>query len=372
MKSKTKSRKVILSEAFKAKVEEFRRIIDQDINNYSYKNKIVSSLDGAICKTWSKDTSLVKVTERNRFPNVNGYTPDFMFGFSNGYHVICEFKTMWRPDGESDNDLVQLSSYKRLCSAEVEDKVGLVPTRKGDVMLIVAGSNDEAACESIANCSHLGPGSVVVTEAHYEGQAVNGEYIKFTYRKFGGQNGQFGEINAGEPGTEFDLNHWFVEKRGFSPKCDRESLLESGECPFVNDTPPPVYTIIEVIMPIINSLLDESHRDDIAMGNNISIQFSEEDIAKKAVSKYPRVPNEKLRSWIKKGLIVLKNLGVVRLAQRGGLPTYEIYLDDSGARLSRLKLVDRLAKGRATEEFTPVSLNHVSDQYSFDFDAMGI
>ncbi|AIE85086.1 hypothetical protein [Fimbriimonas ginsengisoli] len=374
--SVTQQKQYLTREEFERLREGEERRLQRVVADYHDDVLVISSFDSHLNYHFQLSDAPTRIEVRNRFYDSGGLSPDFIVDFTNGYRLVVERKRSW--SDYPSKSLQQLSRYKALASrgsviasATIGSgsKDSDVQTQLGDVVLLIGHGDDEQAAESIANAPELGPKSIVVFDSQQEAFKVNNATVKFTCRKLGGWNGLFVSENVASPDSEYNLNNLLIgPKRGFVARCDKEALVQAGECPFINDAPPPYYTICHLFLPAINELLAEADRDDLASEAESIHAFAYDSIVGVARRRFTRLPEGKIQTWLRGAVKLLIDLGIVTTSYIEGIETLNLKLGPKNDRLQSQKMIEKIARISVRRAAVIYSEDPKTRQLQLEFD----
>ncbi|MBN1458555.1 MAG: hypothetical protein JXA57_03400 [Armatimonadetes bacterium] len=231
----------------------------------------------------------------NRFIEQDGLTPDFEVRFHTPYVIWGDHKrTMQAASTGRDDAANQILRYAsrgpRACvSSDNGDPQNgnsgprAVPLAF-DVVVLVSSENDDAAAEAIESArasllervsaspttaggkaqeedrDALAP--IIVLGYHRDPDSINGEWYKIKWRDHH-HNSRFSVPNICRDAIEEDLNALLVDAPYHPVPVNVPALGLAGRHPLINDTPPPLYTAVRIMLPAINDLLSPEEQDEL-------------------------------------------------------------------------------------------------------------
>jgi hypothetical protein len=336
-------------------------------SNYANAVTLICSVEAWLEECWgpSGKEGPGQLTEFDRFPNVDGLTPDFVAVFKTPYVLCGEHKTTF-PDGPgSQEDVRQIIAYSRW--KPNAGKAGAAATC--DVMLLVGTHSDDIAARHIHAASEgadpdLHPVAPIVILGFYpQVDRVQGDWYDLKWRQMPG-NSRFSDPNVTTDRTRKDLNQLIADATHYAIKVDRAALDLTGRNPFINDNPPALYTCVRVLFPALTELLTEDEKDALRLSGRVEKAVSRQDILR--VQNLASVsPPER---YIQEALKLLVDMKIARPVRDSDPPTYTIKLDiealrdlrevlpekEARAILSRMKLRRRPRKQRMVRGQLPL------------------
>jgi len=267
-------------ESEKSKVEtgdETKKRFENQYSDYENLVTLVSSLQNWFELEWGKASSRQTLEKFDRFPHWGAdgeLTPDFIASFRTPYVLCGECMKTFRSHGKGGKeDAEQILSYARSSPAPID---GASPGY--DVVVFVHTHSDTAAQAALKNkTKEPGLAPIVVIGFFREKERVQGDWYSLKWRDLEGVNSRFTEPNVVDQSNE-GLNEILVAATSCSIQVDRQSLLIGEHMPFVNDPPPPFYTVDRVIYPAITQLLDQTERDTLMARGAVEKNFTQSDL----------------------------------------------------------------------------------------------
>lgn len=264
----------------KQQVEVRRKELLASFANYDLTVILICSLEAWFEYRWGTSgvESRGELIAFNRFPSINGRTPDFTVSFRTPYFIVGEYQKTFRVGTAGRKDCEQVLAYAH--HVEGAPNGTKVPH---DVVVIVSIENDDIAAEEIANAIAALPAEqcpiarIIVLGAQLDGNGANGEWFKFKWRKH--NNSKFHSPNISDKIAVKDLNELFANKLGHNAiPVNRPAADLTGRVPLVNDPPPPLFSAVRLLLPAINELLTPSERDTLQLTGRIEKVFTRDDL----------------------------------------------------------------------------------------------
>lgn len=233
---------------------------------------LISSIEGWLEYEWGSDGhSPGHLESFDRFPDLEGLKPDFVAHFRTPYVLCGECMKTFRTGHKARRDVAQIVAYSQWRPRPRANG----PAPSHDVLLLVSPESDDAAADAMESAGDdpdpsRKPGApVVVVSVRLDPTTVNGEWFIMKWRKAPG-NQPFTSPNVLPEACPEDLNGLITQRQHYSIRVDRPALSLAGRNPFINDTPPPLYTFIRAIYPALNQIMDEEDRDQfLATGRTV-------------------------------------------------------------------------------------------------------
>jgi len=239
-----------------------KRFVDE-FSDYENAVAFISALEAWFDHRWGEQGQDVAglLVRFDRFPEIDGLTPDFIAYFRRPYVLVGEHVKTFRKGVQGRKDVKQLVAYSRW---KAEDGDRRPPH---DVVVFVDIFSDDVAAEQMERALD-GPESsrpdapIVILGYSRETGRASGEWYKCKWRKHNG-NSRFCTPNICSDSTRADLNALFVDRTHHAIRVDREALEIAKRKPLVNDAPPPLYSLVRLVYPAIFELLNDEERDQL-------------------------------------------------------------------------------------------------------------
>lgn len=246
-----------------------------------YENAVhfISSIESWFDKGWGPSGRSPGWLEKfDRFPEIDGCTPDFVAYFKTPYVLCGEHLKNFRRQGTAD--VKQVVKYSRL-----KDKLPPEYRSAGfDVLILVGTSSDDVAAEQL-ECArrdadlHARPvAPTVVVGYHRDSEKINGEWYELKWRDHHG-NCRFTDPNVLRGPKSKGLNQLIADALFCPVQVDHQALTLAGRIPLTNDAPPAMYAAIRIVYPILNSLMTEDERDELQAAGVVEKEVDIQDIA---------------------------------------------------------------------------------------------
>ncbi len=299
----------------KAKEEHESRKKKQGVlfSNYEKAVTVISSFEAWFQFRWGPEgkEGAGLLESFNRFPNSDGLTPDFEARFFTPYVIWGEHKKTIQPVDRGRDDVDQIIKY----AARRPLPVPPAETPPNyDVVLIVNSENDDVAAEAVnaarqevsekvpaegGQPTQLAP--TIVLGCHRDPDTSEGEWYTVKWRPHH-NNCRFSNANVSTKPEVPDLNKLIVESTYHPIPVSKPALNLASRNPFVNDSPPPMYTVVRVLIPAICELMSDEDRDQLQWTGKIQKSLTIEDVlgtdTATLISPQPRG----FRRWIQQAL----------------------------------------------------------------------
>jgi hypothetical protein len=210
------------------------------------------------------------------------------------------------------------------------------------VLLLVATHSDDVAKEAISQAVESGEEtrSPIVTVGYMlDQERVNGEWYDLKWRE--SDNDEFTSPNVLSEGTDGkDLNDLLVHSDHHAIPVDQYALTVAGQVPLINDAPPPVYMAIRVLMPALNTLLDQEQRDLLSQGEDVVVRFTREELLNTELLG----PFAIREGWVQSSLDWLENIGMTEKDQEEQGRIYGIKIGTRLINRTEEVLLDKAAR----------------------------
>lgn len=291
-----------------------------NISNYENAVTLICSLEGWFRYRWGpkgkNGAGLLKTFDR--FPEVEGLRPDFEIQFYTPYVIWGDHKrTIPAASTGRSGAIEQILKYAARSNALADVRSKNTPDADAkvnaayDVVVIVNQENDDVAAEAINSArlhrvetmdgttAKLAP--IVVLGCHRDRESINGEWFKIKWRSHH-QNSRFRNPNVSTDRTVEDLNALICGKTHLAIPVDRSAMDLSSRSPFINDSPPAIYTAVRLVIPVINSLLSEDERDELQSFGAVDKTVTKGDIlgSELVTSMTPLPP--RIGTWVEDAL----------------------------------------------------------------------
>lgn len=316
-------------------LEEYKKDLRARFSDYEYAVTFISSIESWFEHRWGEDGQEVagQLEDFDRFPDLDGLTPDFLAFFATPYVICGEYKKTWRR--KSQQDVQQVMSYSRHRPEEYEES-------GYDVLLLVATHSDDVAKETITQAVESGEetGSPIVTVGYMlDQERVNGEWYDLKWRA--SDNDSFSSPNVLSEDTEGDdLNDLLVHSDHHAIPVDQYALTVAGQVPLINDAPPPVYMAIRVLIPALNTLLNEEQRDLLSQGEDVIVRVTREELLNTELLG----PFAIREGWVQSSLDWLENIGMAEKEHGEEGRVYDIKIGPRLINHTEKVLIDKAAR----------------------------
>jgi hypothetical protein len=295
----------------------------EEFSNYENAVTFISSLESWFEYRWGSEgaESPGQLVEFDRFPNLDGLTPDFAVRFARPYLLLGEYIKTFRSGEQGRKDVEQLVAYSRWEPHDCQQRVS------HDVVAFVDVFSDDTASEHLevawAQGEDVRPKvPIVILGYSRDTERVNGEWYKCKWRKHAG-NRQFSQPNICQDAAMGDLNHVFGVRTHHAIPVDKHALDVTKRNPLVNDRPPPLYTAIRVLYPALFDLMDDNERDQL-----LSDQRVEKAVTRDELLSAPILADVKPRPRVMQDALdfLVSPLGLAKRTVSEP-PTYSITID---------------------------------------------
>ena len=332
-----------------------------------YENAVafISALEAWFDHRWGEGGEDVPglLREFDRFPQIDGLTPDFMAYFRRPYVLVGEHMKTFRKAAQGREDVKQLVAYSRLSPG---DGGGQLPH---DVVVFVDIFSDDVAADQMED-AWTGPEAsrprapIVILGYSRETDRASGEWYKCKWRKHNG-NRQFSTPNiCGDP-RQADLNALFVGTTHHAIRVDRQALELSKRKPLINDPPPALYSLVRLVYPALFELMDDDERDQLGADQPVVKVVTRDAILSsdilRGVTPRPRVVQEALDFLVSPlGLATRDSSDPAQYSGRVSLKQFsrqdwKKFLSEKAARVLVRKLKSR-GRGRRRSSVGPKQL----------------
>lgn len=261
-------------------IEEQKKRLREQCSDYVNAVTLISSVEAWFRFRWGPEgVDPGRLKEFDRFPDLNGSRPDFLAHFTTPYVLCGEHVKTFRRGAGGARDAKQLLRYSRWQPPKHHDSK--VPGY--DVLLLVGTYSDDIAAEEMelaTRTEDAGAGArapVVIVGYYREQERVEGEWYNLKWRNMRG-NSRFTDPNVTTVRRAEDLNSLITEATHCPIPVDAKALDLSCRNPFINDPPPPVYTLVRIVFPAINWLLSNDERDELQREGKVKKTVSRADI----------------------------------------------------------------------------------------------
>jgi hypothetical protein len=378
---------------YRNNLEQRRKKHRETFSNYENAVTVVSSLEEWFMFRWGPNgrerAGLLDYFDR--FPDVDGLTPDFEARFHTPYYLWGDYKRTIQPVEKGRDDVAQIIKYalrrpspiphrvldaatnlserdgshaSPMCKAAVQEEKSLEtpppPVYPNyDVVVLVMPENDDIAAESIhaareaelkkASVAQQEPpdfAPVIVLGCHRDAESISNEWYKLKWRSHH-HNARFSTPNIAADLTFPDLNALICDASHHPIPVNKSALNLTGRTPFMNDSPPPIYTAIRLVIPAINALLTDDERDRLQSIGRVEKTMSRNDILGSSIVIGMRPQPRKLAKWIDAALDFMQSdLGCAKRTGNTTPPQFSIVVD---SKLLRSDVRDLWAEKAATK-----------------------
>jgi hypothetical protein len=300
-------------------------------SDYENAVTLISSLEAWFQYRWGEDGEEAPglLEAFDRFPCLDGLTPDFLVRFKTPYLLCGEYVKTFRTGHHGRKDLEQVLNYARWKPAPTADGV----VAGYDVMVLVSTENDDVAAKEIRDAiGNLDPSQnsaapVVVIGQHLDRQSANGEWFKLKWRT--PHNEKFSRPNVSRDPKVEDLNVLLVENSGFHPIPVSAPVVNlAGRCPLINDAPPAFYTAARLLLPALNELLTEEERDELQLEGRIVKKVTRDEIMQARIIAEMTPQPRHMANCIQAALdFLVADVGIAKVIGGTGPAQYSIALD---------------------------------------------
>jgi hypothetical protein len=315
--------------------------IRAEFDDYEKAVTLISSLERWLVFKYGSDGEIAPTLQHfDRFPRFDGLAPDFLARFVTGYRLCGEVVKTYREASQSSKDLDQVVRYTR----HLRDTSGAAGTK--DVLLLVHPHTVEKAVADVAAASKGEAAEArcqcpVVVVSYMREQRANGEWYDLKWWNLPG-NSRFSHPNAVDAVGKQDLNDLLTTADHCPIRVDLSALDISVRNPFINDPPPPLYTVVKIVYPAINELLTEDERDTLQTGGRVEKRISWKSLMSADCVAERALP----KGLIHAALDFLVKYDEARRVPGTDPPEYTVVLDE---RRIRRDLVDRLGRLAASK-----------------------
>ena len=307
------------------KVREKAKQARDEYSNYVNAVILISSIEAWFEFQWGPEgQNPGHLEEFDRFPAIGERKPDFLARFRTPYILCGEYMKTFRRGAHGRKDLKQVIAYSRW--EPPEDGRGTRP--KHDVLLLVAPESDDAAAAAIETASKAKKpkdapkAPIVIVGIYLDTTRAQREWYTLKWRAMPG-NQRFSSPNVLPEECREDLNGQIADASHCTIRVDRSALALSGRNPFINDTPPPLYTVVRAVYPALNELLTDTERDVFSADGRVTKTLTRDQLMRAPVLQTMELP---LR-YIQDAIDWLVENSIARRAADAKPPAYEITLD---------------------------------------------
>ncbi len=282
---------------------------------------LVSSIEAWFRHEWGgSDGKPDLLQEFDRFPRLGGLTPDFCVRFRNSYTICGEHIKEFRQGVLGQKDTSQVLRYAAVDLGRGDGGTPVI----GDVLLIVGTHTDEYAFQALAQARAAREGTclrpVVVLGYYRDNERANGDWYCLKWRDQPG-NMRFTTPNVhNDPGMA-DLNRDALDRRPhLAIKVTAPALDLAIRCPVINDPPPPIYSVVRLVIPALQEVISEEDRDTLAVSNRLTANVRRDDLLRAPSLAGMNVP----AAYVKQGFDWLVEHGYARQLRGSNPPVYEI------------------------------------------------
>jgi len=330
-----------------------------EFSDYENTVTFISSLEAWFDHRWGDRGSALPglLVEFDRFPDLDGLTPDFAVRFRRPYLLVGEHMKAFRKGKRGREDVAQLVAYSRWQPKGGKNRV------PHDVAVFVdIFSEDVAAIQMKAAWATEGPSCpqapVVILGYARDTERVGGDWYKCRWRRDAG-NRRFTSPNICDDPKQGDLNRILATSDHHAIPVDRHALDLSKRNPLINDQPPPLYTLVRILYPALFQLLTDDERDQLQASQHIVKAVSREDILAApilcAIKPRPRVIQDALDFLVSPLRLASKGKAVplqysvtLSLKQFGNTDWREFFSEKAARALVRKLRTPRRRGGKAS------------------------
>ena len=212
----------------------------------------------------------------DRFPEIEGPTPDFIAYFRTPYALVGEHIKTFRKGSQGQGDVKQLVAYSRW---NAKDGNVILPH---DVAVFVDVFSDDVAAEQMQSAWSASEPScprvpVVILGYSRDSERASGEWYKCKWRKHVG-NRAFSVPNVCADAKKANLNSLFVGSTLHAIPVDKHALDLTKRNPLVNDSPPALYSLVRLVYPALFELLTDEERDQLQADERVIKMVSRDTI----------------------------------------------------------------------------------------------
>jgi hypothetical protein len=287
------------------------RSVKNEFTTYDQTVDIVSCLEVVLEEVYHDAIDLFDRFPRFRDPDL---TPDGSVLFKNGYGLVVEVKRTL-PDNDAGflRSVQQLKRYDTELDMRTRDGGTRVPEVMDIALLIKADNANEIFTRFQRVCEEEGIAfdrNLVLMEFYYDSSDTVSKYV---IRKWIGSNRPFRD-ELGEDGLEEVLG-----RRAKSLSVLPEQFISRKLASvFVNDDPPPIYTVVLLWTKVLHNLLEPEQREEWRVAGPTKRLFIECD-----VDEIVTFINDGLlekgrvrRGWIVRALEFLQTCGLAEFPSR--------------------------------------------------------
>lgn len=298
------------------------RHLRAQFGNYQDAVLLISSLEAWFNHNWGEgglDPGRMQLFDR--FPEVDGLTPDFIVYFNTPYVLCGEYIRTFRSGTGAKEDAQQVMAYaKWQPPAEESGK----PVSR-DVVVLADTHSDDKAAKTIDRARQeqaAGQLAPIVVVGYYRQERANGEWFSLKWRDHY-QNCRFSVPNCSLAGNAKDLNGLIIDQDPCPIRVDYSAVEGTERNPLINDEPPELYTIVRIIFPAFNQLMTDEERDMLIAENVLTKLVTRKDILSA-----PMLRDLKIRDrYIQKALDLLERIGVAKKMKDTTPAKYAIKID---------------------------------------------
>jgi hypothetical protein len=291
----------------------------EDLHNYEEAVTFISSFQEWLSHIWGPDGTRPTLTKFERFPRCEGLQPDFLASFTTGYRLCGEVMRTFRTGPGERKDIQQVVGYSQYLS---RTRLGSC----GDVVLFVHPYSDEFAAQAVGAAREgvdgPSPESAIVVIGYLRERLSNGEWYNMKWRDLSG-NSRFTRPNTVPLEVKEDLNWYLTEQPRWVIRVDLAVFDASIRNPFINDEPPPLYTIIRVIMPRVVMLLTDEERDELQATGRVEKRVSRDAL----MAAEGMISDKPPEGYLKGALEFMVERGWARPVQGAKRPEYVLRVD---------------------------------------------
>jgi len=296
-----------------------------ECSNYANAVILISSVEAWFEFQWGVDgQNPGHLKDFDRFPAIGELRPDFVARFRTPYVLCGEYMKTFRRGRMSRRDIKQVVAYSQWEPPGDPDGA----RASCDVLLLVAPESDDAAAEAVLAARASGKpeespsAPIVIVGIYLDTTRVNGEWYTLKWRAMPG-NDRFTSPNVLPKACLEDLNGQIADKPHAAIRVDRSALALTGRNPFINDAPPPLYTVCRAIYPALNELLTEDERDQLLSVGRTTKTLTRDEMMRAPILQ----PMEPPLRYIQDALDWLVENGIAQRVPEAQPAAYEVTLD---------------------------------------------
>lgn len=308
----------------KGRVSEERKKLRAQYSNYENAVTLISSIENWFHHRWgSGDANSLK--DFDRFPDYDGLKPDFHVAFTTPYLLCGEVtKTFRPPDQGGHKDVEQLVRFSqwRPTPEPVSRSSAL------DVVLLVSTESDDVAAAAVLRARQSSdpsehPGApIVILGYRRDRERIDREDYIVKWRPHEG-NSRFSEPNVSSDPSVEGLNELLTKTTHHPIPVDQEALDVTRKNPFINDDPPPLYTLVRVVWPALNELLTDTERDQLRLEGRVEKRVSFSQLMSASIV---QAVSER-QAYLRRALAFLVECDSASQVQKGQDPEYLVKFD---------------------------------------------